>query len=222
MGYRQRERGVIHSELKQASKAVMKRPSGILGRLVECGYVATAFAIVIAALAEPGRVQAAIPDSGTGMIHACYHKNSGALRVIDAEAGKECLPSEMPLSWSEQPVGGGGPVAFARVTFDVMFDPETGDPIPVADVDEARSSNITDSMVKLVVFNLDPVRVNYCFDVPFAFKNIVMTPERPGNTMASAHLGVGVGCPAGTDFFVQLVNSILLEPMEGDFYILIH
>jgi len=204
------------------TKMTAKHLFGVLGCLVRYGTVAMALAIAIAGLAAPGSAHAAIPDSGTGMIDACYHKNSGAVRVIDAESGAGCLPSEMPLSWPGQPGGGGGPVAFARVTFEVMFDPDTGDPIPFADVDEARSGDITDSMVKLVVFNLDPVRVNYCFDVPFAFKNIVVTPERPSNSMASAHLGVGVGCPAGTDFFVQLTNSILLEPMQGDFYILIH
>jgi Collagen triple helix repeat (20 copies) len=44
---------------------------------------------------------AAIPDT-QGVVNGCYDKNHGALRVIDTEAGKQCLPSEVPIRWNEK------------------------------------------------------------------------------------------------------------------------
>jgi hypothetical protein len=57
-----------------------------------------------------------IPDAN-GVIHGCYQKNSGKLRVIDSEMMEECHPqAERPLQWNqtgpegpEGPVGPGGP-----------------------------------------------------------------------------------------------------------------
>src|SRR5580765_5031657 len=57
-------------------------------------------------------VQAAIPDS-SGVIHGCYQKNVGNLRVIDPSAGDSCRPSEIAISWSQTgpqgPTGATGP-----------------------------------------------------------------------------------------------------------------
>lgn len=47
----------------------------------------------------PTIASAAIPHSGTGQINACYTISSGALRVIDSEAGQTCDSTERPLSW---------------------------------------------------------------------------------------------------------------------------
>jgi hypothetical protein len=45
---------------------------------------------------------AAIPDAN-GRITACYNpKKNGALRVVDAEAGKSCKASEVEISWNQQ------------------------------------------------------------------------------------------------------------------------
>lgn len=41
-----------------------------------------------------------IPDSNTGVITACYKKDGGALRVIDAQAGDKCKSDENELSWN--------------------------------------------------------------------------------------------------------------------------
>jgi hypothetical protein len=57
-----------------------------------------AFALVIAVVVTAAAAYAEIPG-GDGTIAACYGKNSGAVRVIDAEAGNQCLPSENALSW---------------------------------------------------------------------------------------------------------------------------
>jgi hypothetical protein len=42
---------------------------------------------------------AAIPGAN-GVISACYVKNVGLLRVIDADAGKKCTQLETPLAWN--------------------------------------------------------------------------------------------------------------------------
>ena len=57
-----------------------------------------------------GVAGAAIPDSDDDEIHACYQKNQGQLRVIDAEEGAECRSSEDPLVWNQTgPQGEPGP-----------------------------------------------------------------------------------------------------------------
>src|SRR3954451_15766098 len=56
-------------------------------------------AIVGAALAAGAVAVAAIPDSA-GVIHGCYQKNVGNLRVLDPAAGDSCRPSEVEISWS--------------------------------------------------------------------------------------------------------------------------
>jgi hypothetical protein len=69
------------------------------------------FALGLAALLVLGGVAgAAIPDSDAGEIHACFQKNQGHLRVIDAEEGAACRPSEEPLVWNQEgPQGEPGP-----------------------------------------------------------------------------------------------------------------
>lgn len=52
---------------------------------------------------------AAIPDSN-GLIHGCYTRNSGALRVIDTDTGQTCGTKETALNWSQTgPQGPRGP-----------------------------------------------------------------------------------------------------------------
>jgi hypothetical protein len=52
---------------------------------------------------------ASIPDAG-GVIHGCYQKNVGNLRVIDPAAGERCRPPEIAISWSQTgPQGLQGP-----------------------------------------------------------------------------------------------------------------
>jgi hypothetical protein len=53
------------------------------------------------ALAAAGGVAfAVIPDAGTGVIHSCYDKTTGALRVIDPSKGQSCGSSEAALNWN--------------------------------------------------------------------------------------------------------------------------
>jgi len=59
---------------------------------------------------------ASIPDSG-GVIHGCYQKNNGQLRVIDTDTGAACNPSEVALKWSETgPAGATGATGAAGAT----------------------------------------------------------------------------------------------------------
>jgi len=59
-----------------------------------------------------GAAWAAIPGPA-GIIHGCYNKHSGQLRVINTAVGARCRRREGALNWSETgppgPRGGGGP-----------------------------------------------------------------------------------------------------------------
>jgi hypothetical protein len=63
------------------------------------------------ALAVTGGIAfAAIPNSSTGVITGCYKTANGALRVIDAQAGRTCRGGEITLNWNRRgPVGPVGP-----------------------------------------------------------------------------------------------------------------
>jgi hypothetical protein len=68
----------------------------------------TAFAVVALATAG-GLAYAAIPDS-SGVIHGCYAKNNGQLRVVDTDAGGKCIVGEKSLNWNQTgPQGATGP-----------------------------------------------------------------------------------------------------------------
>ena len=73
--------------------------------------LAIALAGALAALALASLGWAAIPNAG-GVIHGCYDKNSGQLRVTDTDTSspKACTAKEAALTWSQQgPQGLQGP-----------------------------------------------------------------------------------------------------------------
>jgi hypothetical protein len=77
------------------------------GKLIRPTIVA--LAIAVAVLVAGGIAYATIPDAG-GVIHGCYQKNQGALRVIDTDKAQACSSSETPLNWSQTgPQGVQGP-----------------------------------------------------------------------------------------------------------------
>ncbi|HEY2771913.1 MAG TPA: hypothetical protein VGI87_15160 [Solirubrobacteraceae bacterium] len=53
-----------------------------------------------ALLAAGGAAYATIPDSGTAVIHSCFNKSTGALRVIDPSKAQSCAVGESALSWN--------------------------------------------------------------------------------------------------------------------------
>ncbi len=75
---------------------------GASGRAVAIGAAAIVLAVA-------GAAWATVPDSA-GVIHGCYQKNDGRLRVVDTASGQGCNQSEVPLQWSQTgPEGPPGP-----------------------------------------------------------------------------------------------------------------
>jgi hypothetical protein len=71
--------------------------------------------ILVGALVGGGAAYASIPDS-SGVIHGCYQKNSGNLRVVDLSTDT-CRPSEVGLDWNMTgPTGPKGPTGAAGRT----------------------------------------------------------------------------------------------------------
>lgn len=71
--------------------------------------VGVVFAFVVAG----ATALASIPDA-IGVIHGCFRTSTGALRVIDSDAGETCRSGETSLNWNQQgptgPQGLQGPV----------------------------------------------------------------------------------------------------------------
>ncbi|HEY3578214.1 MAG TPA: hypothetical protein VGK68_09530 [Gaiellaceae bacterium] len=77
------------------------------GKLIRPALVAPA--IVGALLVVGGIAYATIPDA-SGIIHGCYQKNQGTLRIVDTDKAQSCSSSESPLTWSQTgPPGQQGP-----------------------------------------------------------------------------------------------------------------
>jgi hypothetical protein len=72
-------------------------------------FFLAAAAVAVAAVAG-GVAWASIPDAA-GVIHGCYQKNVGNLRVVDNPA--DCRASELSISWKQKgdrgPTGSAGP-----------------------------------------------------------------------------------------------------------------
>jgi hypothetical protein len=60
------------------------------------GAIVAAVALTLASVMA---ASAAVPNSSTGLINACYRTSGGALRVIDAQAGQACQTGERALNW---------------------------------------------------------------------------------------------------------------------------
>ncbi len=88
----------IEMRALQASQAGSRGAIGgrtPLGRLARAGAVA---GLLLLALGT--NVFASIPDGGA-VIHSCYAKSSGQLRVIDTAAHGKCGKSEATLTWNQ-------------------------------------------------------------------------------------------------------------------------
>jgi hypothetical protein len=57
--------------------------------------------VAVTAVLGGGVALAAIPSTATGSITACINRTSGAVRIIDFQAGKRCTSKETTLSWSK-------------------------------------------------------------------------------------------------------------------------
>jgi hypothetical protein len=92
-------------------------------------------AAVILTVAASTAALASIPD-GNGVIHGCRNKVTGALRVIDTDAGQRCAPTEAALTWNQQgppgPAGTGRELVERSVTIDTT--PSGSDQLQINDV----------------------------------------------------------------------------------------
>ena len=70
-----------------------------------------ALVVLVVGVAAGGIAYASIPAGG--VVHGCYQKKSGGLRVIDTSTGDACSASEVSLDWSQTgptgPTGSAGP-----------------------------------------------------------------------------------------------------------------
>ena len=72
------------------------------------GRARTVLSLTVVALAIAGVASASIPGPD-GVIHGCYTKKNGTLRVIDLGVSATCSSSESAISWNQQgPQGPGG------------------------------------------------------------------------------------------------------------------
>ena len=64
--------------------------------------------VIAGALAGTGAAIAAIPSTSTKLINACVHKSTGAVRIIDYQAGRRCVTkTERSVAWGAR--GATGP-----------------------------------------------------------------------------------------------------------------
>jgi hypothetical protein len=77
----------------------LPRGAKLFSRLKPRLTFANIVAMLALILAMTGFAAAAIPDA-RGVIHGCYEKSTGILRVI--KAGKRCSKSEKSISWNQQ------------------------------------------------------------------------------------------------------------------------
>ena len=63
-------------------------------------------AFAIALLAATGGVAFATIPAADGTISGCYQTTTGALRVIDRDAGQQCNPSEREIDWNRAGLDG--------------------------------------------------------------------------------------------------------------------
>jgi hypothetical protein len=112
-------------------------------------------AIVIIVVAAAGVAYAAIPSS-TGVISGCYSNRTGALRVIDAEAGMTCTSRETPISWNQQ-----GPPAQPPGPQAITVDCAAGEKVSDALAQSANAPSVTITIkgtcTEAVVINRDDV-----------------------------------------------------------------
>jgi hypothetical protein len=196
----------------------MRRPSPAL----VVALVAVVFAIGGFAFA------AAIPDR-TGVIHACYKKKKGALRVVSAK--RRCSKRERSLTWNQRgrtgargrtgsrgrtgrtgATGPAGPEGSARAFALVNGTAATGGDT----VDGAKSKGVSDSQVT------HPGTGIYCFNLGFTPGNVVATADWQSsgtNVVAAASLTDSPACSGSESASVTLRNVETATDKDGNFYV---
>jgi hypothetical protein len=171
---------------------------------------ATAMATLAVFVAIGGGAYAVAGSSGSdGVIHGCARKKSGTLRVVNS--GVPCKKSERAVTWNDQgPPGAAGQegaagAAGSALAFAHVFG-------ATAAVDAANSKNVTDAMVSHGIGVGD-----FCFDLPFTPKSVVVTVDLGSQDtgFATAQLGASAGnCPASAEASVHV--SVATNPPHGE------
>ena len=162
-------------------------------------------AIVAVFVAASGLAVAAIP-SRNGVIHACYKKTGGALRVV---SGGKCPKGSRALAWNQRGLTGGrgatgppgstGPqgtpgakgdagtaVAYARVAADGSLEPGDGG---------KQNKNVVSANIQKADTGV------YCFGgLPFGVASAMVSPDSAGDQNGAVFTSVAVqrGITLGT------------------------
>lgn len=160
---------------------------------------------------------AAVPDSTTGRITACYAKKGGAVRVINAENGARCRKDERTVAWNQRgpagprgATGQQGPTGTARA-YAYVEDLGSGPNVPAG-----LSKGITSGMVtKARIADVEQAGV-YCFELSAlgSVTSAVVTPELNYNDANNSDKiatvkvleddDMGLGCASTTDMAVVI------------------
>ena len=144
-----------------------------------------------------GLAVAAIPDS-SGVIHGCYQKGAGNLRVVNSAS--DCRPSERSIDWNQQ-----GPPGTARAFAHVLAD---------GSLDPTESKNVRGVVHSSVPDHAD----TYCFDLDFRPANVVATPQGRALQMGASLEAEDIApyCPPGFRDAAAFTQSSITG---GPFYI---
>lgn len=189
---------------------------------------AVVVAFVAVALAIGGFAFAAIPDRN-GVIHACYKKKKGALRVVSSS--RKCSRRERALAWNRRGRPGlrgrtgargrtgrtgragatgpaGGALAYAQVNGSATTGGDT--------VNAAKSKGVSDSQVT------HPALGVYCFNLTFAPANVVATADWVStgtNVVAAVSLTDSGSCPGNESASVTLRNVETATDKDGNVFV---
>jgi hypothetical protein len=171
------------------------------------GAVAVGAAVLLAALI--GSASAAIPNSATHAYTGCYSATTGALRLIDFQAGKRCRSGERSVTWSQAgprgltgspgPQGSPGPKG------------DTGDAGPKGDTGSQGPSGTTVIPVTSVPLGQMYDGVDLATVGPFTFRGECSGDGSGQN--ATWHAGVYVKTSAAHSL-VDVQNGYTLEPTD--------
>src|SRR6266545_7667948 len=151
---------------------------------------------------------ASIPDSA-GVIHGCRHRQTGALRVINSDAGQRCSRQERALSWNQTgPSGAQGPAG------------PQGPPGPQGPAGPPGASGAGRELVErhvTIVTNFDEIRINELVQCPAGKASVnggfSYDPPAPDTLLGDEYRHVAGG-PEGTDWRV-LHGPTIISVVDG-------
>jgi hypothetical protein len=124
-----------------------------------------------------GIAVAAIPDSG-GVIHGCYHKHGGELRVVDS--AKDCRRSEKSIAWNQK--GPAGPPGQAGKG--IVARPTGSSPVVSKQYPELVDFPLSANTWTRQPGELDEVFAEATLQVPLQCYKATSPPPQPGDPVA--------------------------------------